>query len=105
MINSQQQYKTNIPVRDRKGRIIGYKSALPYEPTTGFFGRGFRYNPNINAEALLNSQIDKGTQSDAYTAALQDFVLKNLDINADEATKKWLGDLAKTTALNRYRKQ
>ena len=50
VINSQQQYKTNVPIKNRKGQIIGYKSALPYEPTTGFFGRGFRYNPNINAQ-------------------------------------------------------
>ena len=102
VINSQQQYKTNVPIKNRKGQIIGYKSALPYEPTTGFFGRGFRYNPNINAEALLNSQIDRGTQNDAYLTALQDFVLKNLN-STDPSIEKKLDWAGRTIALNKHR--
>ena len=79
-LNSQKQYRTKVPVKDAQGNVIGFRSQLPYLPTRGFAGYNFTYNPNISAEAILNSTGDY-TQSvkGDYTNQLIQKLMEDLD--------------------------
>lgn len=99
-LNSQRQYRTAI--KDKNGKIIGYRSGLPYEPVKGFWGYGLQYNPNIDSEAVLDSNIDFGqTQKDGYTQMLMDFVKQNMN-STDKATSDKVRDAMKSLGLLRY---
>lgn len=83
-LNSQKQYKTEV--RDKNGNIIGYRGALPYEPKKGFFGYGFKYNPNINAKALLQANL--GTSNNDVTSKMNELlnrISKNPSMTKEQA--------------------
>ncbi len=69
MINSQRPIKTDVPIKDKNGKTIGWEGQLPVLPQKGFFGYTTRYNPNISGEGILN--YNTGAAGNSYASQQQ----------------------------------